>query len=292
MAAPQQPVESFQAFERATDLAQYRRPAHRAGVELYRASILHHRFEPHLHEAYGLGAITAGVGRFRWRGGEHLAPRASLMLMNPEDLHTGQAETAAGWGYRMLYLDEPVLRELCGGEAWWFDAAVAHDAGGAVEVAGLIAGLWQAASEAEPLAFDSLLLQLVQALHRHARVGGRSEVSTAALRYGPVFDYMRAHLHERLSLERLAAVAGLSPFHFLRSFKAQRHATPQQALMALRLFEAKRLLSQGEAPAAVAAAVGLADQAHLNRAFVRRYGLTPGRYQAQVWRPPPRAPWR
>jgi len=274
MAAPHPP------FEEATDRAQYRRPAHRAGVELYHASILHHRFEPHVHEAYGLGAITAGVGRFLWRGGQHLAPRATLMLMNPEDLHTGQAETEAGWGYRMLYLDEPVLRELSGGEAWWFDAAVAHDAGSAAEVAGLIAGLWHAE---EPLAFDSQLLRLVQALHRHARVGGRSEGSAAALRYGAVFDYMRAHLHERLSLEQLAAVAGLSPFHFLRSFKAQRHATPQQALMALRLFEAKRLLSQGEAPAAVAAAVGLTDQAHLNRTFLRRYGVTPGRYQAQVW---------
>jgi AraC-like DNA-binding protein len=273
MAAPPPP------FEEATDRAQYRRPAHRAGVELYHASILHYRFEPHVHEAYGLGAITAGVGRFSWRGGQHLAPRATLMLMNPEDLHTGQAETEAGWGYRMLYLDAPVLRELSGGEAWWFDAAVAHDPATATEAAALIAGLWQAQ---EPLDFDSQLLLLVQALRRHARVGGQPE-RAAALRYQPVFDYMRAHLHERLSLEQLAAVAGLSPFHFLRSFKAQRHATPQQALMALRLFEAKRRLSQGEAPAAVAAAVGLADQAHLNRAFVRRYGLTPGRYQAQVW---------
>jgi AraC-like DNA-binding protein len=50
-------------------------------------------------------------------------------------------------------------------------------------------------------------------------------------------------------------------------------------LMAFRLAEAKRQLSRNERPAQVAAAVGLADQAHLTRAFARRYGATPAAYQ-------------
>lgn len=32
----------------------------------------------------------------------------------------------------------------------------------------------------------------------------------------------------------------------------------------------------------VAAATGLTDQSHLTRAFTRRYGITPVRYQKQV----------
>ncbi|MDH0863742.1 AraC family transcriptional regulator [Mitsuaria sp. GD03876] len=266
------------AFEHPQDQAAYRRPAHRAGVELYHAHILRHSFEPHTHEAYGLGAITEGVGRFRWRGGEHLAPRATLMLMNPEDIHTGEAATADAWGYRMVYLDEALLAELYGGPAWRFDAAVAHDAEAATRAAALIAALWQAR---EPLAFDSALLALVQGLSRHAHRAPRRP-DGAAPRFAPVIEFMRAHLDESLDTARLAAVAGLSPFHFLRSFKDQHHATPQQALMALRLNEAKRQLAVGHAPAQVAAAVGLTDQAHLTRAFARRYGVTPARYQQQL----------
>ena len=87
---------------------------------------------------------------------------------------------------------------------------------------------------------------------------------------------------EPIDLDTVAGHAGLSPFHFLRSFKAQHHATPQQMLMALRLFEAKRRLAAGEAPAQVAAATGMSDQAHLTRAFARRYGVTPARYRRQL----------
>ncbi|MGO4774846.1 helix-turn-helix domain-containing protein, partial [Lysobacter sp. 2RAB21] len=90
------------------------------------------------------------------------------------------------------------------------------------------------------------------------------------------------HLADRLTLDELAAVAGLSPFHFLRRFRAQHHVTPQQMLMALRLHEAKRLLAAGVAPARIAADTGLTDQAHLTRAFPRRYGVTPARYQKQI----------
>ena len=106
----------------------------------------------------------------------------------------------------------------------------------------------------------------------------------------PYYGNLRTHLAETVRLEDLAGVAGLSPFHFLRQFQRAHHATPQQMLMALRLFEAKRQLAAGDAPADVAAAVGLADQAHLTRAFAQRYGVTPARYQQQLGTRPRRDP--
>lgn len=272
------------AFDHGVDRAEFRRPAHRGGVELYRAHIVRYAFEPHTHEAFGLGAIERGVERFRYRGGEHLAPAGSLVLMNPDELHTGRAETEGGWRYRMVYLDAGLVEALSGERGWSFGAAVAEDAEAACRVDALLRGLWQAADD--PLAFDSGLLRLLEVLRPQARTG-RAAVREAAPRFDAVFELMRARLAERLTLDDLAAAAGLSPFHFLRAFKAARGATPREALMALRLIDAKRRLAAGEAPAAVAAASGLADQAHLTRAFVRRYGVTPARYRAQV-APPPR----
>lgn len=264
-------------LEHLRDRAEFRRPAHRAGIELYRAHIVHHAFEPHTHEAYGLGAIDAGVERFRYRGGEHRAPAGSRVLMNPDVLHTGRAENEGGWRYRMAYIDEDVI-ETVTGERWWFGEAVHHEPRRARQAGALLDMLWHAR---EPLAFDSALFALLKAFRDQARTD-RPAPDEAAVRFAPVIDYLRAHLARRLTLDEIAAVAGLSPFHFLRRFQAQHHATPQQMLMALRLHEAKRRLAAGDAPADVAVATGLSDQSHLTRAFTRRYGVTPGRYRAQM----------
>lgn len=265
-------------FEHPKDVAHFRRPAHRDGIELYRAHIVRHAFEPHTHEAYGLGAIESGVERFRYGGSEHLAPPDSLVMMNPDVLHTGRAETEGGWRYRMAYIDADVVEAVTGEHGWQFSDAVHHDVARARRVSALLDRLWQAH---EPLAFDSLLLTLLQEFRSQARMA-RPATREGAPRFERVIDYLRTNLAERLTLQQLADVAGLSPFHFLRSFQAQHHATPQQMLMALRLFEAKRRLAAGEAPAQVAAATGMSDQAHLTRAFARRYGVTPARYRRQL----------
>ena len=253
-------------------------------MELYRAHIVRHAFEPHTHDAFGLGAIDSGVERFRYRGADHLAPADTLVLMNPDELHTGRAETSAGWRYRMLYLDTAALEQLTGERGWWFADALDHDAPRARRVSRLLRQLWHVH---EPLAFDGLLLNLIDELRPSARVAQPAR-REGLMRFAPVIEHLRAHLAQRVTLDELAAVAGLSPFHFLRQFKRAHHATPQQMLMALRLFEAKRLLAAAEAPAQVAAAVGLADQAHLTRAFANRYGVTPARYQQQLGTRPAR----
>lgn len=275
-AAPLQLDGVPQAFEHPADNAEFCQPL--PGVELYRAHIVRYAFEPHTHQAFGLGAIESGVERFRYSGSEHLAAPGSVVMMNPDELHTGRAETEHGWCYRMIYIDPEVLGRVTGEDGWWFDDAVRHDPAIAQRVGQRLAALWQAD---EPLAFDSQLYELLAEFRPLARVP-RPARPQADVRLTAVVDFLRAHLAERLSLEQLAAVAGISPFHLLRRFRAQYHVTPQQMLMALRLFEAKRLLATGLPPAQVAAAAGLTDQSHLTRCFVRRYGVTPARYQQQL----------
>lgn len=265
-------------FDHLSDAAQFLHPRHRAGIELYRAHIVRHAFEPHTHEAFGLGAIESGVERFRYAGSDHLAPAGSLVLMNPDVLHTGRAETQDGWRYRMIYIDRVVLEEATGQAGVWFPDAVHGDPVRAQRATAMLDALWRAR---EPLEFDSLLHTLLTELSEQARAA-KPRVTERPTRFTAVIDYLHAHLAERPTLQDLAVVAGLSPFHFLRRFRAQYHVTPQQMLMALRLLDAKRRLAAGEPAAQVAAASGLADQAHLTRAFQRRYGVTPVSYQRQV----------
>jgi AraC-like DNA-binding protein len=118
-------------------------------------------------------------------------------------------------------------------------------------------------------------------LHPHIRTGQR-EKAEAAHRFEVVKSYLRDNFAEAVTLNQLAELVSLSPYHFLRKFKAEYHVSPQQMLMAIRLSQAKRMLERGMPAAQVAAAAGLTDQAHLTRAFANRYGVTPVRFQKQV----------
>jgi AraC-like DNA-binding protein len=273
-------VEAVPArFEHASDRAQFKQPAHRGGIELYRAHIVRYAFEPHTHEAYGFGVIDAGVERFRYRGSEHLAPPQSLVLMNPDVLHTGRAETAHGWRYRMAYVDAALLREVIGEAGWSFAEPVLQHEASAQRASLALQALWAADA---PLAFDGALLDLLQAVQPHARRGPPERAGEGHAPLQRAIELMHDRLAEPLTLADLAQAAGLSPFHFQRCFKARHHATPHQMLMALRLFRAKRQLAAGLAPALVAADNGLTDQAHLTRRFAGMYGATPARYQQQM----------
>jgi AraC-like DNA-binding protein len=264
-------------FDSPADHARFIRPAHRAGVELYRAHIVHHAFKPHCHDAFGLGAIESGVERFRYRGADHLAGPGSLVLMDDDELHTGQAETESGWRYRMVYIDRAVLEQVTGARITRLAQATVDDPARGAHATRLLDALWNQVHT--PLAFDALLQDLAHCMLPQPLEPVRAPHAPAWL--NRVREYIDAHLNQPLTTESLAQVAQRSPFHFLRSFKQHLRFTPHAYVQAQRVHRAKRLLATGQTPADAAHAVGLVDQAHLTRLMKSMFGVTPGAYQQQ-----------
>lgn len=85
-----------------------------------------------------------------------------------------------------------------------------------------------------------------------------------------------------LRLTDLAQEAGMSQFRFLRSFSKTTGLTPHSYLLQRRLHLARGALAKGAPPADVAFLAGFSDQSHLNRFFVRQFGVTPAAYRAAV----------
>jgi AraC-like DNA-binding protein len=87
---------------------------------------------------------------------------------------------------------------------------------------------------------------------------------------------------DRPTLDRLAAAAGLSPWHLQRLYRQHTGISPHDADQVIRLRAARALVLAGAPLAVAAAAAGFADQSHFNRVFKRLMWLPPGRWSSQV----------
>ncbi|MBY4678525.1 helix-turn-helix domain-containing protein [Marinobacterium arenosum] len=92
-----------------------------------------------------------------------------------------------------------------------------------------------------------------------------------------VQDYIEANLEQPLLLSELAAVTGLSEYHFARMFKKSTGQSPHQYVLERRLARAHNLLCDNEKSVSeIALRCGFSSQSHLNQRFKTRYAMTPG----------------
>jgi AraC-like DNA-binding protein len=154
---------------------------------------------------------------------------------------------------------------------------------------------FEAGERATQLAFAmhaALVRPEVAEIERETRVAELlAEVLGDASRAGPArggesalraVRLARAFLHdalaEKVTLDELAAQAGLDKFHLVRAFRSEVGLPPYEYLTHLRVAKARELLQRGAPVAEVAQAVGLYDQSQLHRHFRRILGITPGSF--------------
>jgi AraC family transcriptional regulator len=94
-------------------------------------------------------------------------------------------------------------------------------------------------------------------------------------------DYAAAAFDQPLTVEQLAGAAGLSPGHFLRTFKQVFQQTPYHYLTGLRLGHARRLLATTDQPITeICLAVGFESLGSFSWLFRRHSGCSPSAYRA------------
>ena len=98
-----------------------------------------------------------------------------------------------------------------------------------------------------------------------------------------VREYIEAHLEQNISVQALAATAGLSMFHFAREFKRSEGVTPHDYLVQCRVRRAQELLAGTDLPLSeIALASGFSDQSHCARRFREHVGITPSSYRWSI----------
>ncbi|ARQ59239.1 UNVERIFIED_ORG: AraC-like DNA-binding protein [Rhizobium etli] len=248
-----------------------------AGVEAVEAQT-HHSFSRHTHEQFGIGLVSSGAQKSRSGRGMVEAAAGDIITVNPNEVHDG-APIGAARSWRILYFDPEIVthlsREIGGGAG---RQEIPHPVIRNGAIAARFESLFGAVTGggADGLLLEELLLELVADVIRED--GDREERPPvpAAIRTAQALiddDPLAA-----VSLADLARESGLSRFQVLRGFAKATGLTPHAYLLQARIHRARRLIARGTPLAEAAFASGFADQSHMTRVFVRKYGLSPRLY--------------
>jgi AraC-like DNA-binding protein len=233
------------------------------------------------HAFHSIALVLSGTFACRGAAGSSLLSAGSLFLVDSK--RTFECSHHHGEGDRCLSFQfEPDLFERLAHDAGagrlTFDR---HDLPPLRDLAGLTARARQALARRD--SFEEIALELAGTAVRLAgreRRDARPVATRHEAQITRVLRYLALRTSEPHSIAELAERAGLSPYHFLRTFKRVMGVTPHQWLLRARLREAAhRLASTREAVTDVALDVGFADLSNFMHSFRAEFGVSPRRYR-------------
>lgn len=132
--------------------------------------------------------------------------------------------------------------------------------------------------------FEEIALEMAGAV---VQAAGEARCTAPAATPDPsriarVLRQMEARSVEPQPLAELARLAGLSRYHFLRTFKCVTGVTPHQWLLRARLRDAaQRLVTSRDSVTDIALDVGFDDLSNFIRSFRAEFGVSPRRYRGR-----------
>jgi AraC-like DNA-binding protein len=244
-------------------------------------------FSRHWHDSYGFGVLEQGAHRSASGRGLVDAYAGNVITTNPGEVHDGRplAGTARRW--RIVHMDAGVLESLTDSSP---PAEITRPVICDPPLAAVLRRLFRRLERwsvkrpsiaGEALACEESLVQAsVLLMTRHGtRPSASRSIGGDARR---LRDRLADDLLDPPSLADLAAMTALSKYQVLRCFQRAYGLPPHAWLLSERAERARQLIRNGSTLASAAAASGFADQSHMTRVFVRRFGFTPGYWKTMM----------
>ena len=237
------------------------------------------------HTYYSIAIVLAGTFQYRSRTGEALMTPGSLMLGSPGQCFECGHEHAEGdrcvsFWYAAEYFERLVSDAGHRGRRPFHIPRIPPLRVLAPTIAAAGVGL----AGARELAWDEIGVDL--AARAVAAAHGASMPSRAPIdaerRATRIVRLIDRHPEAPFTLDNMARDAGVSPYHFLRTFQRLTGVTPHQYILRARLRDAAvRLAARSDTILDIALQCGFGDASNFNRAFRAEFGLSPRAYRGR-----------
>ncbi len=140
---------------------------------------------------------------------------------------------------------------------------------------------WSSGTDA--LALEETVIHMAETVLSTLSGASRSRMRVAARdekRISEVLRFIEANAQDTLDLDQLAAIATLSKFHFLRTFRQVTGASPYQYLLSVRMRRAAlSLATSSQSVSSIVFDSGFGDLSTFNRRFRDTFAMSPKAYR-------------
>jgi len=237
------------------------------------------------HETVSIAAVTAGTFQYRTDGGRAVLAPGAILLGNAgacfECGHEhGVGDRCLAFSFAPALL-ESVVSAVPDVRCMTFAAPCLPPLPALVP---LLATAEAARDEEDAAELEEVGLRLAGAVAATLADGMRPVSAPSRRDERRISDALRrieARADEPLALAQMAREAGMSPYHFLRTFRQVAGMTPHQLVLRTRLHRAAvRLRTSDDPVSAIAFDAGFGDLSTFNRRFRRLMGRSPRGYRA------------
>jgi AraC-like DNA-binding protein len=230
-----------------------------------------------VHSGFAIAAVLAGTFTYRSHAGRAVLHPNALLLGNTGAGFECSHDHSTGDRCIACHIAPELFAEIVatarGNSRFTFFTAMVPAAPSRAS--------WIAALEAShPSELEDTVLRLVEAVV--GSTGTRVTFASARdrRRIAEVVRHVETHASEPLDLERLAAMAGVSKYHFVRLFRGAIGTSPYQFVLALRMRRAAVRIARSRDPISmIAFECGFGDLSTFNHRFRDAFDLTPTAYR-------------
>lgn len=255
------------------------------GVTRIEAFFSGEAYAPHRHDTYSIGYTIQGVQSFDYRGARSDSTAGQVIVLHPDEVHTGEAGTEDGFHYRMIYVEPSIVRDALGARA----ATLPFVKNAVFEDRRLLHAIHVACGNMdhvlEPTALDDVAVLLADGLlANNASVHRPASALIDWRALDRARAYLDANFNRTVTSDELERITGQDRFALARQFRGAYGTSPYRYLLMRRLDRARADIAAGLSLADAAVAAGFSDQSHMTRRFKATYGLAPGQWQRLVAR--------
>ncbi|MFF4759837.1 AraC family transcriptional regulator [Streptomyces sp. NPDC001292] len=244
------------------------------GIDRAEVRLAVHAFGPHRHDDYAIGITTAGVQKFKYRGGIHFCVPGQMHILHPDEEHDGGPGTDEGFAYRIFYIAAEAIRAALGDKELPFVSEPVQDPVGQLcSIKSWLADIDDPIRDLSHVDITAIIADSLATLAHPSKVMNYGFIDIRAVDLAR--EYLSAHACEQTSAATLEQITGQDRYTLSRQFRRAFGTSPDRYRTLRRVALARKAIELGEPIAQVATETGFADQSHLTRQFKRTYGITP-----------------